>query len=96
MSKNACDTVIRKEERQDEGNTYSYELRLRRGESTADFRLPLYSIRIGMTDTEGVLRQADAKDVFSNKKRAVEFFEKLVRNLATPIDLAYIVEDELG
>ena len=35
-------------------------------------------------------------ELFSDLKKAVRFFEKLVANLATPIDLAYIVEDEMG
>ena len=67
----------------------------REGEGVADFRLPLYSIRVDMTDKHGNRRQANARDVFSNIDKAAEFFDKLVRNLATPIDLAYILEDEM-
>lgn len=95
MSEKLCDRVLRKEERFDEGNSYSYELVVREGETVADFRLPLYSIRVDMTDTEGNRRQADARDVFSNAEKAIAFFDKIVRNLATPIDLAYILEDEM-
>lgn len=96
MSEKLCDRVLRKEERFDEGNSYSYELLMREGDTVADFKLPLYSIRVDMTDTEGHRRQADARDVFSNAEKAIAFFDKIVRNLATPIDLAYILEDEMA
>jgi hypothetical protein len=48
-----------------------------------------------MTDAQGNTRRADARDVFSCREKAVAFFEKIVRNLATPIDLNYIIEDEM-
>lgn len=95
MSHKNCNRLLRREEVVDEGNFYSYELTVREGNSTADWRLPLYSIKVNMTDVEGTRREADAKDVFSSREQAVEFFDKIVRNLATPIDLAYIVEDEM-
>ncbi len=87
--------LVRREEITDEGNRYSYELTVREGNTTADWRLPLYSIKIRMTDINGKNFEASAKDVFANESCAMEFFEKILRNLATPIDLAYIVEDEL-
>lgn len=89
------DTILRKEERSDEQNEYSYELIMREGSSTASWRVPLYSIRVNMKDAFGVSRSADTKDIFADKNKAILFFEKIVRNLATPIDLAYIVEDEM-
>ena len=87
--------ILRKEERSVDNSIYTYELILREGDATACWRMPLYSIRVKMRDTLGVCRTADAKDIFSDGVKAVSFFEKLVKNLATPIDLAYIVEDEL-
>ncbi len=90
-----ADRVLRKEERTVDNNSYSYELIMREGSSTACWKVPLYSIRVNMKDESGVYRSADAKDIFSDQKKAVSFFEKIVRNLATPIDLAYIVEDEM-
>ncbi len=47
-----------------------------------------------MIDGEGKERVASATDVFVNEECALSFFEKIVRNLATPIDLAYVIEDE--
>ena len=45
------------------------------------------------SDTSGT--RSDANDLFSDLSRASGFFDKIVDNLATPIDLAYIVEDEM-
>ena len=87
--------VIKKEEIADGGYSYTYELLLRRGVRTADFGLPLYSIKISMTDPSGNTSQREANDVFANSNQATQFFDKLVRNLATPIDLCYVVEDEV-
>lgn len=86
--------VITKEIRQEDGFLYVYELIVREGEMTADFGLPLYSVRVSMTDSDGNSSQREAKDVFADESRALSFFDKLVRNLATPIDLSYVVEDE--
>ncbi len=87
--------ILRTEERAVDDSIYTYELIMREGDATACWRMPLYSIRVKMKDTLGVSRTADAKDIFADGVKAVSFFEKLVKNLATPIDLAYIVEDEL-
>lgn len=95
MKQKMLDTVIRTEERIDDGNSYSYQLMKRKGDSTANWQLPLYSFRINMIDKRGQEREATAKDIFSDEGKALAFFDKIVRNLATPIDLAYIIEDEL-
>ncbi len=87
--------IVIKEERQDEFYRYTYELILREGRRTADWRLPLYSVRVSIEDSRGHFSQKEATDVFTDKFRAVEFFEMLVRNLVTPIDLSYVVEDEV-
>ena len=96
MSNKICNKLIRKESVQDGGYTYSYELLMSEGDMVANYRLPLYSIRVKMTDKNGEQREASARDVFSRKSEATAFFEKIVRNLATPIDLAYILEDEMA
>ncbi len=87
--------IIIREERQDECFHYTYELILRQGKRTADWNLPLYSIRISLKDEGGNISQKEATDIFTAKERALEFFNMLVRNLATPIDLVYAVEDEV-
>ena len=87
--------TVKIEEREDEGYFYTYELLLRRGVRTDDYGLPLYSVRISMTDSDGHKSQREATDVFSDGSKATNFFDRLVRNLATPIDLGYVVEDEV-
>ena len=87
--------VIRREERREDRHSYLYELLMREGENVACWRMPLYSIRINMTDAYGNEGRADAHDLFTDEEKAISFFEKLVRNLATPIDLPYVLEDEM-
>ena len=87
--------LVKKEEKNEDGYSYTYELLVRRGVRTADFGLPLYSIKISMTDPSGNRSEREATDVFSSSDEAVRFFDRLVRNLATPIDLCYVVEDEV-
>lgn len=87
------DTVIRREERFDGENRYLYELTVSESTSTSSFRLPLYSIRVSMTLADGGSTSAKAKEAFADAGKAILFYEKVVRNLATPIDLAYIMED---
>ena len=87
--------LVRKEEKSEYGYSYTYELLVRRGVRTADFGLSLYSIKISMTDPSGNRSEREATDVFSSSNEAVRFFDRLVRNLATPIDLCYVVEDEV-
>ncbi|MBQ8322238.1 MAG: hypothetical protein IJX92_07735 [Clostridia bacterium] len=98
MNSKECftDTVIRKDLVSDEENSYSYELILREGTRTASWRIPLYSIKVSMTDSDGIFTSADVTDAFADASRAIRFYEKLVRNMATPIDLPYVVEDEMG
>ena len=87
---------IRTEIRRCEGFEYRYELTEHRDFYMASYGIPLYSISVKMRKigsekaTEG-----KAENLFSDLKKAMRFYEKLVKNLATPIDLSYIVEDEL-
>ena len=90
------DTMIRCEKREKDGNCYKYELVMRESGRVASYRLPLYSIFVEMKQQDGTVTNAETKEVFADAGRAIIFFDKLVRNLATPIDLAYIVEDELA
>lgn len=95
MKQKILERIVEKEERCRDDFKYTYELILREGKRVADFRLPLYSIRVSMTDPKGNSSEKEVNDLFTNPDRAVEFFNKLVRNLATPIDLGYVVEDEV-
>jgi hypothetical protein len=96
MKNKLYEQLIRKVEREADGFFYTYELTCREADEVAAFRLPLYSIHISLCDSEGYHRQSTAKDIFSNLAKAESFFDKIVRNLATPIDLMYVLEDEIG
>lgn len=89
------DTVIRTDIKQDGEYIYRYELIMKQGEGVASWRIPLYSIKVYMTDEDGNTTEGDVKDVFADVGKAVIFYEKIVRNLATPIDLIYTLEDEI-
>lgn len=90
------ETLIKRETKESEGNLFVYDLLIRENTKLSGFRLPLYSIRVGFTDTEGCYSEAEASEAFADPGKALLFYEKLVRNLATPIDIAYILEDELS
>jgi hypothetical protein len=93
MRNKECNTqVIKEEHRTSEGYEYSYLLTERSSRRISSYRLPLYSIRIRMKG-EDVSSEKEVKDAFSDLGKAVTFFDELVDNLATPIDLPYILED---
>jgi len=48
-----------------------------------------------MTDKDGSVTSASVDDAFCDAGQALIFYDKVVRNLATPIDLSYIFEDEM-
>jgi len=95
MIKETTQKVIRKEVVEKDGYLYRYELLERRGKRMADFGMRLYSLRVAMTDSKGDTKQGEAQDLFSSKRKALEFYERIVKNLATPIDLKYVIEDEI-
>ena len=89
------DTVIRSEVREADGALYRYELIMKESDRVASFRIALYSISVEYMSADGSRTQATAREIFADVGKAIVFFERLVENLATPIDLPYVVEDEL-
>ena len=87
------DGILKEEERRLEGCTLKYRLSCETSRKVSSFGLRLYSIRIELSDGESVT-SSDAKEIFSDGGKAVCFFNKLVNELATPLDLAYILEDD--
>ena len=86
---------IRKEVRITELAIYTYKLILNTKLRYSSFGLALYSVEISMESViNGSTSEAKSGELFADEKKALLFFDKLVRNLATPIDLAYIIEDE--
>ena len=94
---NRGEVCIAEEKRMLDGIIYTYRLLLNDKLKYSSFGLPLYSIEVEMEDVKcGGVTSARSGEIFSEEEKAVCFFDKLVRNLATPIDLAYIVEDEFA
>lgn len=88
--------IMREEERREGGYSYKYTLSVCESVSVASYKLPLYSITVALTDAEGNTTCGDTREIFADLGKANSFFDKLVRNLATPINLAYVVEDEIS
>ena len=91
-----CGTVIRLEERESDGAKYEYKLIMKESDSVASYGIRLYSIEIKMSMPDGATTYAEAKELFADCGIAMDFFDKLVDNLATPLNLSYVVEDELA
>lgn len=90
-----ADTVIRTETREADGATYLYRLIMRESEAMSSYRLPLYSVEVELQTADGNKTEGEVRDAFADPGRAIVFFDMLVRNLATPIDLPYILEDSV-
>lgn len=90
------ETVVRVLERESEGYIYTYKLTVAESRRLSSFGVPLYSVNITMSGIEMGTTSATAREIFSDAGAAIDFFEKAARNLVTPIDLPYVIEDELG
>ena len=87
-------TVIKRDEREEGGCSFVYELSVSESRRISSFRIPLYSVSVNMTNEDGERTSSRADDAFADAGRAIVFYDKLVKNLATPIDLVYVLEDE--
>ncbi|MBQ8371564.1 MAG: hypothetical protein IJX38_01310 [Clostridia bacterium] len=86
-------TVIREERTAKDGAEYTYRLFVKKSEMVASFRLPLYSVSVEMTDALGNRTEATLNDVFADVGKAHNFFDYIFENLATPLNLPYVLED---
>lgn len=91
----ARETIVSRKEIFDQGIKYTYTMTINESTSTSSFGIPLYSIQIDMIDTSGSHTTSKICDIFSNIGKANAFFNKLVKNLATPLNLRYALEDEI-
>lgn len=73
-----------------DGYTYKYSLSVDKNTNS------MYSLKVVMSSTEGEVRSDTASVAMSDGGRAIAFYNKLVRNLATPANLKYCIEDELS
>lgn len=96
MKESGKSWLIRTESREKDGISYKYDLSMKKN-GQSDCRTALYSISVEMTQQDGLsTTHSKSDELFTDERRAVLFFEKIVDNLATPIDLAYVTEDEFG
>ena len=96
MKKNSSKSEIIKDVTKIEnGIIYRYVLTARKSKKVASFQMPLYSVEVIMTK-DGVTTSNSVDDVFSDVGKALSFFEQVSKNLATPIDLTYVLEDKIA
>ena len=84
--------IIKEVTKTENGIIYKYTLFCKKSDKVASFDMPLYSIEVSMIK-DGEITSNVANELFSDIGKAVSFFEKLADNLATPIDLPYVIED---
>lgn len=95
MKKNESKEIIKDISRIENDITYRYVLSAKRSRKVASFQMPLYSIEVIMTK-DGVTTKNSVNDVFCDIGKAISFYEQISRNLATPIDLPYVLEDKIA
>ncbi len=88
-------SCIRCVTRDKDGSQFKYSLYMKESHRVASYKLPLYSIRIEMNSNEGDYTEAESGEIFSDLGKASVFFDRLVENLATPLNLVYILEDSM-
>jgi hypothetical protein len=96
MKKNNTEAkIIKQQTRTQDGAEYEYTLSVSKSNRVASYMLPLYSINVRMTHL-GKTTEKCALDCFCDVGKALAVFDKLVKNLATPIDLPYVLEDKIS
>ena len=85
---------IKKITRSENGIEYVYSLISSKSERVASFGIPLYSIEVTMIK-DGEETSNSICEIFSDIGKALSFLGMLAENLATPIDLTYILEDKI-
>ena len=88
--------IIRREVRKADGYEYVYELTVKVSRMVASFTLSLYSVSVSMKSKGEKATYYRINDIFSDLGKATKFFGMLVENLATPIDVPYVLEDSLS
>ena len=95
MTANREHTLIKEERCTLDSVEYNYKLPVSISQVVANYKLPLYSVEVTMKDSDGSVTNAICLDAFADIGKALVFFDKMVRHNVTPVDLAYVYEDEL-
>ena len=98
MTKNEMTTegMILKKTILDGENELTYIMSKNISTAIASFKITLYSIKIEMKNSDGNFSFYELNNVFANEVKARCFFDKLVSNLATPINLPFVFDDEMS
>jgi len=89
------ESTIKTEEIIYNGVIYRYKLRSFEGKNVASFGITLYEILVEMWD-EGDKSYYRTGGLFSDKEKALRFFDLLTRSLVTPGNLPYVIEDSFS
>ena len=81
---------IKTEMREKDGINYSYVLKL--DEMAKD--VAPHTVEIAMKSKDGSINTFASRRIRADKTSVCALFDKLVENLATPINLPYVIADE--
>jgi hypothetical protein len=95
MNKSINKRLLRQDVRTSDGATYEYELTVATSTRVASYKIPLYSVKVRLT-LDGKVTEASLDDAFADVGKATVLYEMLVKNLVTPIDLPYVLEDRIS
>lgn len=87
--------IVKEEEKVCGNVIYRYRLIRAKSLKVASYLMPLYSIHVSLT-RDGITTENSLENVFSDIGKALVFFEQISKNLATPADLPYILEDKIS
>ncbi len=87
-------TLLRRATESSDGELYTYTLYVSESRMTVSFGLFLYSVAAETKDALGRTRSAELSEAFSDRDKALAFFEAAVKNLILPENLAYIFEKD--
>ena len=76
--------------REKDGIKYSYVLKL---DDEATEPSP-HTVEIAMKSNDGIINTFASRRLCADKARVSALFDRLVENLATPINLPYVIADE--
>lgn len=88
----AIKTIIKEDVKTDGKYTLTYRLYENAPRKIGRMSLSLYSIEIE-SESENSITKSEISEIFSDIGKALTFYNSLVENLATPINLHYILED---
>ena len=86
--------IIKEDIREYDGAVFLYRLTEGYPKKIGRLTIPLYSIYIEMSKN-GECSKSSVNEVFADVGKALSFYNSLLENLATPIDLHYILEDKI-